>query len=112
MALPVAVIFTEVPVARLPISLPIAEARQVPSTAGALGEVSMNVANGIRRLAALALLTWAMQPGSVPAFADEGAAAAAQNSSLQWTPHRSAATPPAAPASACHSALVEPANAT
>ena len=72
----------------------------------------MNVANGIRRLAALALLTWAMQPGSVPAFADEGAAAAAQNSSLQWTPHRSAATPPAAPASACHSALVEPANAT
>jgi len=59
----------------------------------------MNVANGIRRLAALALLTWAMQPGSVPAFADEGAAAAAQDSSLQWTPHRSAATPPAAPAS-------------
>lgn len=57
----------------------------------------MNAANGIRRLAALALLTWATPPGSVPAFAAEGAAAAPQDSSLHWTPHRSAATPPAAP---------------
>jgi hypothetical protein len=97
-ALPVAVIFTEVPVARMPISLPIAEARQVLSTAGALGEVSMNVANGICRLAALALLTGATLPGFVPAIADDGAAAAPQDSSLRWTPHRSAAAPPPAPA--------------
>ena len=58
----------------------------------------MNVANGIRRMAALALLTWAAQPGFIPAIADDGAAPAPQDSSLRWTPHRSAAAPPAAPA--------------
>ena len=56
----------------------------------------MNVANGIRLLAAMALVTWATQPGFVSALADDGAPGA-DDSSLRWTPHRAAASP-AAPA--------------
>jgi hypothetical protein len=82
----------------MPISLPIAETRQVLSTAGAFGEVSMNVANGARRLAGMALLSWAAMPGLVPVAADESATPKEAGASLRWSPHRAAAAPPSAAA--------------
>ncbi|MEI8319131.1 MAG: hypothetical protein WCH79_14410, partial [Planctomycetia bacterium] len=58
----------------------------------------MNVANGIRLLAAMALVTWATQPGFISALADDGAPG--DDSALRWTPHRAAASPAAALANA------------
>ena len=69
----------------------------------------MNVANGIRGLAAMALLTWATQPGFISANADEGTPGA-DESSLRWTPHRAAASPPAALPSAPEPAATARAN--
>ncbi|MEI8368161.1 MAG: DUF6666 family protein [Planctomycetia bacterium] len=70
----------------------------------------MNVANGIRLLAAMALVTWAIQPGFVSALADDGAPGA-DDSSLRWTPHRAAASPAAAPSAAPRPAPTQPSAA-